>query len=141
MSAPGKTVLLADDDKVQTLMLSSLLRAKGYRVDSAYDATQTFTSAIRTRPDAIVLDIQMPGGTGMLVLEHLKSSSKTSQIPVIVLSGSVDPNAEASVRQLGADVYLSKPVNVDELLGTLARVLGQTPEGQSRGGGAATPPV
>lgn len=123
--APGMTVLLADDDKIQTLMLSSVLRAKGYRVDSAFDATQTFTSAIRTKPDVIVLDIQMPGGTGMLVLERLKASTKTSHIPVIVLSGSTDPDAEVSVRQRGADVYLSKPVDVDELLGTLSRVLGQ----------------
>ncbi|MEK7240659.1 MAG: response regulator [Gemmatimonadota bacterium] len=125
--APGLTVLLADDDKVQTLMLSSVLRARGYRVDSAFDATQTFTTAIRTKPDVIVLDIQMPGGTGMLVLERLKASTKTSQIPVIVLSGSTDPEAEPSVRKLGADVFLSKPVDVDELLGALSRVLGQSP--------------
>lgn len=126
--APGLTVLLADDDKVQTLMLSSVLRARGYRVDSAFDATQTFITAIRTNPDVIVLDIQMPGGTGMLVLERLKASTKTSQIPVIVLSGSTDPEADSSVRKLGADVFLSKPVDVDELLGALARVLGPSPE-------------
>ena len=117
------TVLLADDDKVQTLMLASLLRTKGYRVDAAYDATQTFASAIRTQPDVIVLDIQMPGGTGMIVLERLKASNNTSQIPVIVLSGSTDPQADPAVRTLGADAFLSKPVDVDELLGTLARVL------------------
>ena len=69
----------------------------------------------------------MPGGTGMLVLERLKASTRTSQIPVIVLSGSTDPDADASVRRLGADAFLSKPVDVDELLGALARVLGQSP--------------
>lgn len=122
------TVLLADDDKVQTLMLSAQLRAEGYRVEAAFDATQTFTSAIRTPPDAIVLDIQMPAGTGMLALERLKASTKTSHIPVIVLSGSTDPKAEAEVRARGADVYLSKPVDVPELLGTLARVLGTSPQ-------------
>lgn len=137
MMARALTVLLADDDKVQTLMLSSMLRAKGYKVDAAFDATQTFTTAIRTNPDVIVLDIQMPAGTGLLALERLKSSSKTSHIPVIVLSGSVDPNAEASVRQLGADVYLSKPVDVDELLGTLARVLGQSSESAPQGNAPA----
>ena len=124
MTPRGLTVLLADDDKVQTLMLSSLLRAKGYRVEAAFDATQTFTSAIRTLPDVIVLDIQMPGGTGMLVLDRLKASTKTSQIPVIVLSGSTDPQADLSVRTRGADAFLSKPVDVDELLGTMARLLG-----------------
>ena len=130
--APGLTVLLADDDKIQTLMLSSVLRAKGYRVEAAYDATQTFTSAMRAKPDAIVLDIQMPGGTGMLVLERLKASTKTSHIPVIVLSGSTDPLADVAVRKLGADVFLAKPVDVDELLGALARVLGQSPEAASQ---------
>ena len=127
MKPRSLSVLLADDDKVQTLMLSSLLRTKGYRVDAAYDATQTFTSAIRTHPDVIVLDIQMPGGTGMVVLERLKASTKTSQIPVIVLSGSTDPQAGAAVKELGADEYLAKPVDVDQLLEALARVLGQTP--------------
>ncbi len=127
MKPPVLAVLLADDDKVQTLMLSSLLRARGYKVDAAFDATQTFTSAIRTQPAVIVLDIQMPGGTGMLVLERLKASSRTSQIPVIVLSGSTDPQAGAAVKGLGADEYLAKPVDVDQLLEALARVLGQTP--------------
>lgn len=134
--APGITVLLADDDKVQTMMLSSLLRTKGYKVEAAYDATQTFASAMRTHPDVIVLDIQMPGGTGMVVLERLKASTKTSQIPVIVLSGSDDPQADPAVRQLGADIYLSKPVDVHELLGALARVLGRTPESAPRGSDA-----
>jgi len=128
MNPRAPTVLLADDDKVQTLMLSAQLRAKGYKVDAAFDATQTFTSAIRTQPDVIVLDIQMPGGTGMVVLERLKASTKTSHIPVIMLSGSTDPQADLAARIRGADAFLSKPVDVDELLGTMARLLGGAPQ-------------
>ena len=128
MKPRSPTVLLADDDKVQTLMLASLLRTKGYRVDAAYDATQTFASAIRTQPDVIVLDIQMPGGTGMVVLERLKASTKTSQIPVIVLSGSTDPQADQAVRALGANAFLAKPVDVDQLTEALSRVLGTAPQ-------------
>ena len=122
------TVLLADDDKVQTLMLSSMLRAKGYKVDAAFDATHAFASAIRTQPAVIVLDIQMPGGTGLLVLERLKASTKTAQIPVIVLSGSTDPKADAEVRARGAEDYLAKPVDVEQLLTALSRVLGGAPQ-------------
>ncbi|MCX5759970.1 MAG: response regulator [Gemmatimonadetes bacterium] len=118
------TVLLADDDKVQTLMLSSLLRDKGYIVAAAYDATYTFMVAMKSPPDVIVLDIQMPGGTGIVVLERLKASSKTWQIPVIVLSGSTDPKAADTVKALGAAEYLAKPVDVDQLLAALARALG-----------------
>ncbi|MHB1095488.1 MAG: response regulator [Gemmatimonadaceae bacterium] len=117
------TVLLADDDKVQTMMLSTQLRAKGYAVSAAYDATYTFMVAMKSPPDVVVLDIQMPGGTGRAVLERLKGSSKTMQIPVVVLSGIHDPNVVNEVMALGAFEYLHKPVDVDVLDAALRRAL------------------
>jgi len=118
------TVLLADDDKVQTMMLSSQLRTKGYSVAAAYDATYAFMVAMKSPPDAVVLDIMMPGGTGRAVLERLKGSSKTMQIPVIVLSSVTDPKVVSEVLALGADEYLHKPVDVDALDAALRRALG-----------------
>lgn len=118
------TVLLADDDKVQTMMLSSQLRAKGYSVAAAYDATYAFMVAMKSPPDAVVLDILMPGGTGRAVLERLKGSSKTMQIPVVVLSSVADPKVVAEVLALGAAEYLHKPVDVDALDAALRRALG-----------------
>ncbi len=122
------TVLLADDDKVQMLMLSAQLRAWGYQTATAYDATTAFMVAIRSPLDAIVLDIQMPGGTGKGVLGRLKSSTKTMQIPVIVLSGSIDPKAADEVRALGAVDYLTKPVDVELLHAALKRAMGISDE-------------
>lgn len=117
------TVLLADDDKVQTMMLSSQLRARGFSVAAAYDATYAFMVAIKNPPDAVVLDILMPGGTGRAVLERLKGSSKTMQIPVIVLSSVADPKVVSEVLALGATEYLHKPVDVDALDAALRRAL------------------
>jgi CheY-like chemotaxis protein len=122
------TVLVADDDRVQTLMLSTRLRAKGYKVTLAYDAIQGWLAAIHTIPDVIILDIQMPGGTGIAVLKQLKSSTKTCQIPVIVLSGSIDPEIIPTVKSLGADEFLPKPVNLEDLYRTLSRLLRTTPQ-------------
>ncbi len=116
-------VLLADDDKVQTMMLSTQLRAKGYSVAAAYDATYTFMVAMKSPPDVVVLDIQMPGGTGRAVLERLKGSSRTMQIPVVVLSGIHDPSVVNEVMALGAFEYLHKPVDVDVLDAALRRAL------------------
>jgi DNA-binding response OmpR family regulator len=56
-------ILIADDDRVQTLMLSTHLRVKGFKVDLAYGAIQAWISAIRTLPDAIIPDIQMSVGS------------------------------------------------------------------------------
>jgi DNA-binding response OmpR family regulator len=56
-------ILIADDDRVHVHMLESCLKARGFRVNVAFDAIQAWMAAIRTPPDAIILDIQMPGGT------------------------------------------------------------------------------
>lgn len=122
------TVLVADDDRVQTLMVSARLKAKGFKVTVAYDAVQAWIAAIQTRPDVIILDIQMPGGTGMAVLKQLKASTKTCQIPVIVLSGSINPQNITTVKDLGADEFLAKPVDLEQLYRTLSRLLGNMPE-------------
>jgi CheY-like chemotaxis protein len=123
-------VLLADDDRVLTHLLSSRLRARGVETVVAHDAMQAFMSAMRSPPDVIVLDIQMPGGTGMDALKKLKLSAKTSPVPVVVLSGSEGPDAPQQVKALGAEQFLLKPIEPDALYRVLCMVLGQpAPDG------------
>lgn len=121
------TILLADDDKVQTMMLSTQLRAKGYSVAAAYDATYTVMVAMKSPPDLIVLDIRMPGGTGKAALERIKGSSKTNQIPVIILSGFSDKQTIQETLALGAFEYMTKPVDVEKLDASIRRALGLPP--------------
>jgi DNA-binding response OmpR family regulator len=118
------TVLLADDDKVHTMMLSTHLRSRGYSVAAAYDATYTVMVVMKSPPDLIVLDIQMPGGTGKAALSRIKGSSKTSQIPVIVLSGFTDKKTIDEVLALGATDYLTKPVDFEKLDAAMRLALG-----------------
>lgn len=117
-------ILIADDDPIQTTLLSSRLKDKGYRVTVASDAIQAWMAAIRRPPDAIILDIQMPGGTGHAVLRQLMANPKTNQIPLIVVSGSINPKEQAEVFQLGASEFLSKPTNVPLLFSSINRLLG-----------------
>ena len=120
-------ILVADDDRVLNHLLTSRLRMKGCQVITAFDAMQAFMGAMRTIPDAIVLDIHMPGGTGIEALKKLKMSAKTSQIPVVVLSGSMDaPAAETLVRELGAVDFIAKPVDPEAVYVALMRALEQT---------------
>lgn len=109
------TILIADDDRVLCQVLSVRLRKAGYNVVTVYDAMQAIIMAFRRPPDAVVLDINMPGGTGLQVLRQLKNSFKTSGIPIIVLSGSVDPGAVETVTSLGADEFLTKPPDIERL--------------------------
>lgn len=108
-------VLIADDDKQLCQLFNAVLRKLGWEVVLAFDAAQALVMAKNTKPDIIVLDINMPGGTGIGVLEKLGMNMKTSMIPVLVLSGSVDINMEAKTSRLGAVGYMRKPVDVEEL--------------------------
>lgn len=89
----------------------------------AHDAMQAFMRAMRLPPDVIVLDVQMPGGTGLAALKRLKQSAKTSQIPVVVLTGSVNLEAAASFNALGATEFLRKPVDPEEHYRVLCTLL------------------
>lgn len=117
-------MLIADDDRVLTHLLATRLRRLGWRVDIAHDAMQALMFAMRTAPDVILLDINMPGGTGMEALRKLKVSVKTAQIPVAILSGSIDVRDEPAVLELGAAAFLRKPPDVDALHRKLLELIG-----------------
>lgn len=120
-------VLVVDDDRVVSHLVASLLQAKGHRVMTAFDAIQGMMLAMRQPPfDAVILDINMPGGSGEDTLRKLKMSSRTSMIPVIILSGSIDAAGQERARSAGAFEVLSKPLQPEQLFDALASAL--TPE-------------
>ena len=116
-------VLLADDDRVLVHLFRARLQALGWQVETGHDAMQTLMFAIRSEPDVIVLDIGMPGGTGFGVLTKLKQSVRTEGIPVVVMSGSIAPEDEAKVLDLGAVAFFRKPVDPETLHQALSRLV------------------
>jgi CheY-like chemotaxis protein len=116
-------ILIADDSRFQVNMLSTWLRDEGFEVLTAADALQAWTSALRLVPDAIVLDLNMPAGSGIQVLKRLRTSAKTQNIPVVVVSGNEDADVRSVVEQLGAAAFLQKPVTQQDLCGIVVRVL------------------
>lgn len=121
-------ILVADDDRVVVELLSLWLRANGFVAKAAADGMQVIMGARRTPPAAIILDILMPGGTGLDVLKRLRANAATGTIPVIAMSASADPQLPDKVRELGADAFLLKPVREDEVVATLRRLLAQRAE-------------
>lgn len=119
-------ILVADDDPVVLKLLTTGLRKRGYEVETATDAMQVGMAAMRESPDAVVLDINMPGGTGLAALKRLKMSTKTNMIPVIAITGSATEEAQAEALEMGALDCLEKPVEVEDLAQRLAEVVGET---------------
>jgi CheY-like chemotaxis protein len=116
-------ILVADDSRFHIALLTKALQEKGFEVFTAQDAMQTGMFALRTSPDAIVLDINMPGGSGIEVLKRLKRSKKTQNIPVVVVSGTNDSNIRQVAEGLGVVDFLAKPVDLEQLCSTLLGVL------------------
>lgn len=118
-----ETILVADDDRVAVELLSLWLDGNGFTVARAADGMQVIMTVRRTPPAAILLDLMMPGGTGFDVLTRLRANAAMKSIPVIAMSASVDPDLPHRVLQSGADAFLYKPVEHDELLATIRGVL------------------
>ena len=117
-------IIVADDDRVLSLMICGVLRQGGHKPIPAFDAMQALMFAMREPlPDVVLLDINMPGGTGIQALTKLKVNSKTAHIPVVVISGSSDPATAEHVVKLGAARFLSKPVDPELLLQTVREVV------------------
>ena len=116
-------VLVADDSRFQVQLLKTALEQKGFAVEVAMDAVQAGVRAIRNAPDAIVLDINMPGGSGIEVLKRLRRSTKTQRIPVVIVSGNEDFDLRQVALELGVKIFLPKPVDTDQLCDFLTSLL------------------
>ena len=126
---PHAKILIADDDKVTLNLLGVTLQKAGYQIVTAQDAMQAVMTAHRLRPDAILLDVMMPGGGGMGVLKKLKASSQTQLIPVVAMSSSPEPELQDHLLAEGAHAFLKKPVDLVELRGVLGRLLEEGRDG------------
>lgn len=120
-------ILVADDDSETCALVSDILKTAGYATALARDAMQTMAVANSRSPGLILLDIQMPAGTGIGALEKLKRSTRTAHIPVIVLSGTNDAQKIEQVKRLGAAEFLPKPVDPDALLAAVRRATAAEP--------------
>lgn len=113
-------VLVIDDDRDIARGLSVRLKAAGYRDLVARDGPPGLEQARSAHPDAIVLDVRMPGMNGLDVLDHLKHDQRTARIPVIVYSSSLADETRQRALRLGAENVFQKPCTPERLLSAVA---------------------
>jgi CheY-like chemotaxis protein len=121
-----KTILIVDDNADTRLVLSARLKANHYHTVFAADALQAMSVALKERPDAILLDLGLPGGNGLLVLERLKANTSLGRIPVIIVTAEDPQVAEARAIEGGAVAFLQKPVDQDKLMAAVQQAVGTT---------------
>jgi len=105
-------VLVVDDDPEDRLLVRTILRKQGYRVSEAEDGDEALDLIAKHGTfSLIVLDLEMPRMDGRVVLERLRSAVSTAGLPVVVLTGSTNPEDEYQLMENGADDYLRKPID------------------------------
>ncbi|MBI3723811.1 response regulator [bacterium] len=112
----GFRIALVDDDKVTLTILAGTLRRRGYRVRTFQDPEQALDVLSRDHPDVAICDMQMPGITGLELVQRLQERTKSRPFPVMILSSEGDEKILAEAYHWGVTDYLVKPVGEAELV-------------------------
>ena len=114
------TILVCDDDPSLRELVRAVLGPR-YRFVEAADGAEALALAREDRPDLVVLDVMLPGLSGIEVLEELRTDSDLSSIPVVVITAW--SHAELDAQMAGADRFVSKPFDPDELSSAVEELL------------------
>ena len=108
-------ILIVDDDSKSRLLLKTILATCGYILISCGSGEEALELIKKDPPDLILLDVMMPGLDGYQVIEKIKIDPDTKSIPIIIITARDGPNTKLLSLNVGADDFLSKPINREEL--------------------------
>jgi putative two-component system response regulator len=117
------TILVADDQAANRELLEELLTTQGFRVITVSDGAEVIQELVRTPVDLVLMDVMMPGLTGFQACEKIKNNPDTYLIPVILITALCDRQDRIEGIKVGADDFLSRPVDRTELLARVTSLL------------------
>ncbi len=119
----AKTVLICEDNKLNMKLFHDLLTAQGYAIIQTTDGMEALDMAQKHKPDLILMDIQLPGVSGLEVTKWIKEDDETRHIPVIAITAFAMKGDEARIKDGGCEAYIAKPISVTDFLTTIRRFL------------------
>ena len=129
----ARKILLADDSVTAQNMGRKILSDAGYDVATVNNGSAALKRVAEQKPDLIVLDVYMPGYSGLEVCQRLKDSPETSDIPILLTVGKLEPFKPEEARRVRAEAYIVKPFEASELLSVLTRLEDQVVPGGKNG--------
>jgi len=126
MASPSKNILCIEDDAETAALIAEDLQDRGYTVSIATDGHSGLSSILKTGPDLVLCDINMPGMTGFELMERLIAlAPQFEAVPFVFLTARTDRDSELKGRRLGADDYVTKPVDFEILAAIIDARLGK----------------
>lgn len=121
-----KRILIIEDEPTQRILAKEILESAGYSVRSSDDGKHGLNMAVKTRPDLIILDLMLPSLDGYSLCTSLKECEQTAHVPIILITGSKEPDVIKRGLAAGADDFVNKPVNWQFLADRVDFVLKQS---------------
>ena len=121
----GEQILVVEDNAKNMTLLRDVLRATGYRTLEASTGGQALMLATEHGPALVLMDIRLPDMDGMEALRRLRMDDRTASIPVLAVTAQAMKGDRERFNEAGFDGYLSKPIDIDELLTTVEKHCGK----------------
>jgi len=122
----GARILIVDDNPTNLKLVTYLVRANGYEVDTAGDAEQAVAAIAVNRPALILMDLQLPGIDGLELTRRLKADPATKDIKIIAVTAYAMKGDQEKALAAGCDAYVTKPIDTRGLPAVIAAQLGRT---------------
>jgi two-component system, cell cycle response regulator DivK len=119
-------ILIVEDNEKNMKLVRDVLQAKGYQTMEAVTGEEGVRLGLELKPDLVLMDIQLPGITGIEALRQLRANGDTASIPVIAVTASVMQQDRKLITEAGFDGYIGKPINLREFLDTVRAALERT---------------
>ena len=116
-------ILIVEDNEKNLKLVRDVLQVKGYATIEAINAEDGIELASARKPDLILMDIQLPGMSGIDALKVLRSNAGTASIPVIAVTASVMQQDRKQIMEAGFNAYVGKPINLKEFLDAVRTAL------------------
>jgi two-component system cell cycle response regulator DivK len=118
-----KLILIVEDNDKNLKLVRDVLQVKGYATVEAGNAEDGIALARERHPDLVLMDIQLPGMSGIDAINVLRADPATAAIPVVAVTASVMPQDRNKITEAGFDAYVGKPINLKEFLDTVRKML------------------
>jgi two-component system cell cycle response regulator DivK len=128
----GELILIVEDNEKNRKLERDILQFHGYRTAEADNAEDGIAMARATPPALILMDIQLPGMSGIEALQVLRGDARTRAIPVIAVTASAMTQDRQKIMAAGFDAYQAKPIDVNQFVAAVREMLGRP----AKGGGA-----
>ncbi len=120
-----RSILIVDDEPMTRNLLRLMLKGSGFEIDEAEDGMTALEKVQAHKPDVMLLDVMMPGVDGLTVCKRLRADAETADLPIVILSAKTTQSAIQAGLDAGANLYLTKPVRIKNLLESIQSVVGK----------------